>query len=80
MVSGEWILSTVVYLLEYCLDILQTPLFTYKGVGISLWNFMIWLLGFSIVMDLFVVIMGGSPVDNEMDLEEFFEENNSYYD
>lgn len=65
MRSGEFILSWVLALCQMASDMLfGTYLFTMNGHGVSLGNFVVWCIGFSIVVDIFAILNGGEVGDD----------------
>lgn len=72
--SGEDIIYFVLTLLADCLNLLKrTVLLTFNGKSLTLWNFLVFFFGLSIVMDLFAIWAGGSPGDD-------FNPEDDYYD
>ena len=70
MFTGEYILGWVLGLVTWCSNqLFSIYLFTYNGHGISLGNFLVWSIGISIVIDIFVILNGGSPGDDEWDYD-----------
>lgn len=65
MFSGEYILGWVLSICQMASDMLFTTyLFSYGGVRVSLGNFVVWAIGFSIVIDIFAILNGGVPGDD----------------
>lgn len=71
MLSGEWLLQVILDLVTWCSDqLFSIYLFSYNGRGISLGNFMMWCITLSIVIDIFVILNGGAPGDDDWDTDD----------
>lgn len=75
MFTGEYILQWVLGVVTMASDMLfSCYLFTYGGLRVSLGNFLVWCIGFSIVVDIWSILNGGGIGDDWEDDAIFSEE------
>lgn len=69
--SGEEIYVYLATIFNVAFGFLHdTVLFTYGGRSISIWTALVFICGLSIVVDMFIILSGGSPYDDECDTDD----------
>lgn len=68
--SGEEIFVYLAQIFNTAFGFLRnTVLFTYGGKPVTLWTALVFICGLSIVVDMFIILSGGSPYDDECDMD-----------
>lgn len=66
MFSGEYLLNSLASLYAIAFQLMNVPLFSVSGAGVSLVHVLIFGVGIGLVIKLLVIIFGGSPGEVEV--------------